>query len=177
VSIKHFNQGYIQIYTGNGKGKTTAALGLALRAAGHGLRTYFAQFMKGQAYGELTSVRSIPEITIEQFGKDTFIHINRASQEDIQMVQHGLHKAKQAMVSGKYQIIVLDEINVAIHFKLLTVTEVLDFISLKPSVIELILTGRHAPKELIEKADLVTKMLEVKHYYQKNIVARDGIER
>ncbi len=172
-----FTKGYIQIYTGTGKGKTTAALGLALRAAGHGLRTYFAQFMKGQAYGEITSVRLIPEITIEQFGKDTFIHIDHVTPEDTQMASQGLEKSAQAMMSGKYQIIILDEINVAIHFKLLTLTQVLNFLCQKPPAIELVLTGRCAPLELIEKADLVTEMVEVKHYYQKNVKARDGIER
>lgn len=172
-----FKRGFIQIYTGNGKGKTTAALGLALRAAGHGLRTYIAQFMKGQAYGELTSIRSIPEITIEQFGKDTLVHVDHTTAEDAQLAEHGLEKAAQAMRSDQYQIIVLDEINVAIHFKLLTIDQVLNFLAAKPPEIELILTGRHAPKQLIEKADLVTEMIEVKHYYQQNIIARDGIER
>ena len=170
-------QGYIQIYTGDGKGKTTAALGLALRAAGHGLRTYIAQFMKGQSYGELSSIRLIPEIKIEQFGKDTFIHIDQASQEDIRMAKQGLEKASQAMLSQKYNIIILDEINVAIHFKLLTIAEVMDFISSKPENIELILTGRRAPQELINRADLVTEMREIKHYYQQGVSARDGIER
>ena len=172
-----FIKGYIQIYTGNGKGKTTAALGLALRAAGHGLRSYIAQFMKGQTYGELISLRSIPEITIEQFGKDTFIHLDRATSKDIQMAEYGLEKTRQVMMSGSYQIIILDEILVAIHFKLLTVDQVLNFLSAKPPTIELILTGRHAPKELIDKADLVTEMVEVKHYYQRDVLARDGIER
>ncbi len=170
-------QGYTQIYTGNGKGKTTAALGLALRAAGHGLRSYIAQFMKGQSYGELISLRSIPEITIEQFGRDTFVHIDRATPEDIQMAEYGLEKARQMMISGSYQLIILDEILVAIHFKLVTLDRVLKFLSAKPPTIELILTGRCAPKELIEKADLVTEMAEVKHYYQQNVPARDGIER
>ncbi len=170
-------QGYIQIYTGDGKGKTTAALGLALRAAGHGLRTYIAQFMKGQSYGELRSIRLIPEIKIEQFGKDTFIHIDQASQEDIRMAKQGLEKASQAMLSHKYNIIILDEINVAIHFKLLTIAQVMDFISSKPENIELILTGRRAPQELIDRADLVTEMREIKHYYQQSVSVRDGIER
>ena len=177
MSIKSFNKGYIQIYTGNGKGKTTAALGLAFRAAGHGFRTYIAQFMKGQVYGELISVRFIPEITIEQFGKDTFIHVDHALPEDIEMAEHGLEKAKQSMCSGSYQIIILDEINVALHFKLLTLDQVMNFLSIKPPAIELILTGRYAPKNLVEKADLVTEMMEVKHYYQQNVMARDGIER
>ena len=170
-------QGYIQIYTGDGKGKTTAALGLALRAAGHGFQTYIAQFMKGQSYGELLSIRLIPEIEIKQFGKDTFIHVDQASQDDIRMAKQGLEKALQAMLSQKYNIIILDEINVAIYFKLLTIADVMDFISSKPENIELILTGRRAPQELIERADLVTEMCEIKHYYQQGVSARDGIER
>jgi len=170
-------QGYIQIYTGDGKGKTTAALGFALRAAGHGFQTYIAQFMKGQSYGELLSIRLIPEIEIKQFGKDTFIHVDQASQDDIRMAKQGLEKALQAMLSQKYNIIILDEINVAIYFKLLTIADVMDFISSKPENIELILTGRRAPQELIERADLVTEMCEIKHYYQQGVSARDGIER
>jgi len=170
-------QGYIQIYTGDGKGKTTAALGLVLRAAGHGLTTYFAQFMKGQSYGELNSLQLIPEIKIDQFGKDTFIHIDQESPEDIKLAKQGLEKAFQAMISGDYDIIVLDEINVAIHFNLLTISQVIDFISSKPKNVELILTGRRAPKKLIKRADLVTEMQEVKHYYQQGVAARDGIER
>ena len=169
-------KGFLQIYTGDGKGKTTAALGLALRAAGHGLRTYIAQFMKGQTYGELKSINLVPEMEIEQFGKDTFIHIDQATPKDIQMAQHGLRKAKEKMLSGEFSIIILDEINMAVYFKLLTVTEVLDFISAKPKSIELILTGRRAPDELIQRADQVTEMKEIKHYYSQGVDARDGIE-
>ena len=170
-------KGYIQIYTGDGKGKTTAAMGLALRAAGRGLRTYVAQFMKGQSYGELKSIQLIPEIEIEQFGKDTFIHVDQATSQDIRMAKNGLKKTRQKMLSQEFNIVVLDEINMAIYFKLLAVSEVLDFISSKPKNIELILTGRKAPEELINRADLVTEMREIKHYYSKGIDARDGIER
>ena len=170
-------KGYIQIYTGDGKGKTTAALGLALRAAGHGLKTYIAQFMKGQNYGELDSLRHNPFITINQFGKDTFIHINKAQAEDVEQAETGLRKAKDVMLNSDYNIIVLDEINVALHFKLLKVQQVLHFMDLKPAHIELILTGRKAPVELIERADLVTEMKEIKHYYQQGVPARNGIER
>ena len=174
---KKSQKGYIQIYTGDGKGKTTAALGLALRAAGHGKKTYIAQFMKGQSYGELKSIQRIDEITIAQFGKDTFIHINQATAQDIQMARDGLDQATQAMNSGDYQIIILDEINMAVYFKLLTVDEVLEFIKQKPVEIELILTGRRAPEQFIKIADLVTEMKEVKHYYQAGVESRDGIER
>ena len=174
---KILKKGYIQIYTGNGKGKTTAALGLALRAAGHGMRTYIAQFMKGQSYGELKSIQLIPEIKIEQFGRDSFVHVEKETAEDIQLARQGLEKVKQAMKSGTYQVIILDEVNVAIHFKLLSVSEVLECISAKPPETELILTGRRAPVELIGIADLVTEMREIKHYYQQGVMARDGIER
>ena len=174
---KKSQKGYIQIYTGDGKGKTTAALGLALRAAGHGKKTYIAQFMKGQSYGELKSIQRIDEITIAQFGKDTFIHINQATAQDIQMARDGLDQATHAMNSGDYQIIILDEINMAVYFKLLTVDEVLEFIKQKPVEIELILTGRRAPEQFIKIADLVTEMKEVKHYYKAGVESRDGIER
>ncbi len=174
---KKSQKGYIQIYTGDGKGKTTAALGLALRAAGHGKKTYIAQFMKGQSYGELKSIQRIDEITIAQFGKDTFIHINQATAQDIQMARDGLDQAIHAMNSGDYQIIILDEINMAVYFKLLTVDEVLEFIKQKPVEIELILTGRRAPEQFIKIADLVTEMKEVKHYYKAGVESRDGIER
>lgn len=170
-------RGYVHIYTGNGKGKTTAALGLALRAAGRGFRTYIAQFMKGQTYGELTSVQRVPEITIEQFGKDTFLHVDKATEADKQMAQNGLQAARRAMLSGNYEIIVLDEINVAIYFKLIPVSSVVEFVQSKPEEIELILTGRYAPEPLIEVADLVTEMVDVKHYYDRGVSARDGIER
>jgi cob(I)alamin adenosyltransferase len=170
-------KGYIQIYTGDGKGKTTAALGLALRAAGHGFRTYIAQFMKGQSYGELKSIKLIPGIEIEQFGKDTFIHIDQAAPQDVQKARQGLKKATLKMLSREFNIIILDEINMAIYFKLLSISEVLDFISVKPENIELILTGRRAPEELLKRADLVTEMQAVKHYYTKAVNARDGIER
>lgn len=172
-------KGYVHVYTGNGKGKTTAALGLAFRAMGHGLKTYIGQFMKGQHYGELDAARIVPEyITIEQYGKNTFIHIkNPPDPVDVHMAQEGLEKAKSAIMCGKYDIIILDEITTAHYFHLISLEEMLEFIEAKPEGIELIFTGRYAPKELINHADLVTEMTEVKHYYQKDIQARDGIER
>ena len=174
--MQEMKRGYIQLYTGDGKGKTTAALGLALRAAGHGLFTYIAQFMKGQSYGELTAVRLIPEIKIEQFGKATFIHVDKVSAEDKKMANAGLEAAMQAMLSHQYQLIILDEINVALQYKLISLSQIFDFISKKPETIELILTGRRAPQELIKRADLVTEMVEVKHYYSAGVAARQGIE-
>ncbi len=169
-------KGFVQIYTGDGKGKTTAALGLALRAAGRGLKIFMAQFMKGQDYGELHSVKNIPQITIRQFGKPTFIHINQATEEDIRMAHDGLEASRHAIDSGKYDIVILDEIFMALYFKLLSENEVVKLIEEKPENVELIMTGRRAPQKFIDLADLVTEMKEVKHYYQKGVPAREGIE-
>jgi len=176
-SKTQLSTGLLQIYTGNGKGKTSAALGLAIRAAGHGLRTYMAQFMKGQSYGELIIAEQIPEITIEQFGKDTFVHVDRATEDDIRLAEAGLLAATRALNSGKFDIIILDEINVALYFKLIPLDRVIKLVQSRPKNIELVLTGRYAPAQLVEIADLVTEMVEVKHYFHQGILARDGIER
>ncbi len=172
-------RGYIQVYTGSGKGKTTAALGLALRAAGHKQRVYIGQFLKGQMYGELFSAKLVaPYITIEQFGRKGFIHVTKdPDKEDIQKAKRGLKRCLEAMLSLKYRIIILDEINVAVYFKLLTEKEVLEFLSQKPEGVEVILTGRYAPATFIKRADLVTEMKEKKHYYKKGVKAREGIEK
>jgi cob(I)alamin adenosyltransferase len=176
---KTLKQGYFQIYTGNGKGKTTAALGIALRAMGHGLKTYIGQFMKGQVYGELKASRVMaPLITIEQYGKRTLMHVKESPEEsDVRMAKDGLRRANEAMLSGLYDIIVFDEINTAHYFHLVTLEEMLETIRLKPHYVEVIFTGRYAPNELINVADLVTEMKEIKHYYEKGIEARTGIER
>jgi len=172
-------KGYIQVYTGNGKGKTTAALGLALRAAGHKQKVYIGQFLKGQMYGELLSAKILsPYITIEQFGRKGFIHVTKdPDEEDIQKARRGLKKCREAMLSKKFRLIILDEINVAIYFNLLTEKEVLEFLNQKPEDVEVILTGRYAPASLLKKADLVTEMKEKKHYYKKGVKARKGIEK
>lgn len=172
-------KGTVQVYTGNGKGKTTAALGLAMRAAGHGFKTYIGQFMKGQRYGELVSVKRLsPWITLEQFGRKGFLHVTEnPEEEDIRRAKRGLRRCLKAMLSGKYRIIVLDEINIALHFHLLSEKDVLAFLDQKPNDIEVILTGRYAPISLIRRADLVTEMKEKKHYYRKGLAARPGIEK
>ena len=172
-------RGYIQIYTGNGKGKTTAALGLALRAAGHKQKVYIGQFLKAHLYGELLSAKILsPYITIEQFGRSGFIHVTKdPDEEDIQRAQKGLKKCLNAMLSKKYRIIVLDEINVAVYFKLVSEKEVLEFLDQKPEEVEVILTGRYAPASFLKRADLVTEMKEKKHYYRKGVKAREGIEK
>ncbi|MBN2246006.1 MAG: cob(I)yrinic acid a,c-diamide adenosyltransferase [Candidatus Aminicenantes bacterium] len=173
------SRGYIQVYTGNGKGKTTAALGLALRAAGHGYRTFIGQFLKGQKYGELASIKKLaPLITIRQFGRKGFIHVDKdPDQIDITMAKNGLEECRQAMFSGEYKIIVLDEINVCIYFNVLEEKDVLEFLRQKPPEVEIVLTGRYAPDSFIAAADLVTQMEEIKHYYTKKVQARNGIEK
>jgi cob(I)alamin adenosyltransferase len=179
MNEKSKRRGYIQVYTGSGKGKTTAALGLALRAAGHKQRVYIGQFLKGQMYGELLSAKLLaPYITIEQFGRTGFIHVTKdPDKEDIQKAKRGLKRCLEAMLSLKYRIIVLDEINVAVYFNLLTEKEILEFLDQKPEGVEIILTGRYAPAVFLKRADLVTEMKEKKHYYKKGVKAREGIEK
>ncbi len=170
-------KGYVQVYTGDGKGKTTAALGLALRAAGAGFRVYIAQFVKGMHYSELNSLAKLEEfITVKQYGRDCFIY-REPEEEDIQAAQKGLKEVKEIMCSGKYQMVILDEANIATYYNLFSVEELLDFIRAKPKGVELVITGRAADPRIIEAADLVTEMKEVKHYYQKRVQARDGIEK
>ena len=177
--LSPLGKGYVQVYTGNGKGKTTAALGLALRAAGRGLKTYIGQFMKGQHYGELEAVKKVqPFITIEQYGKDTFIHVQDPPlEEDVRMAQDGLARARRAMCSGEYGIVVFDEIITSHWFHLVSLTEMLEVIRSRPEGVEVVFTGRYAPPELIAAADLVTEMRELKHYSTEGVTARDGIER
>jgi cob(I)alamin adenosyltransferase len=172
--------GYIQVYTGNGKGKTTAALGLALRAAGRGMKTYMGQFLKKGEYGELLAVeRYLPGlITIEQFGLPEFHHQeNGVSAIEREAAEAGLEAIKKAMASGDYHIVVMDEINTLLHFKIVPVEPVLRLLAEKPGNLEMILTGRYAPAEILACADLITDMQEIRHYYQKKIQARTGIER
>ncbi|HMA53971.1 MAG TPA: cob(I)yrinic acid a,c-diamide adenosyltransferase [Acidobacteriota bacterium] len=171
--------GYLQIYTGNGKGKTTAALGLAFRAAGHGLKTYVAQFLKGQPTGEIEAAKKLaPLIRIEQFGREGFITVKDGpDDEDVSRASAGLARALEAMLSGDYRIIVLDEVNTAVHFKILPEKDVLDFIDRRPPAIELVLTGRYAPAPFVDRADLVTEMKDIKHYFDKGVKAREGIEK
>ncbi len=170
-------KGYVQVYTGDGKGKTTAALGLALRAVGAGLNVYIAQFVKGMHYSELISLEKLSEnITLKQYGRNCFIKKD-PQKEDIQAAQEGLKEVRELMNSGKYQVIILDEANIATLYELFSVEDLLDLIKSKPEDMELVITGRRADPRIIEVADLVTEMKEVKHYYQNGISARDGIEK
>jgi len=169
----------IQIYTGDGKGKTTAALGLALRAAGHGQWTYIGQFLKGRTTGEIEAAAKLsPFLKIELFGRKGFITItDEADEEDRGLALNGLRKCREAMFSGFYRIVVLDEVLVAVRFGILKESEILEFLDRKPEGVEIVLTGRDATPALIDRADLVTEMVETKHYSARGIRARDGIEK
>lgn len=168
----------IQVYTGDGKGKTTAALGLALRAIGAGKKVLIIQFMKGDvSYGEILAAKRLyPDLIIIQSGRNSFVDRKSPAREDIIMAEEGYAKAKEAILSRKYDIVILDEINVAMDYHLLDITEVADLLKNCPDNVEVILTGRNAPQVIVEIADLVTEMVEKKHYYKKAVKARRGIE-
>ncbi len=173
-------RGYIQVYTGTGKGKTTAALGLAIRAAASGMHIYIGQFVKGMHYSELDILEKCPylgdHIKLKQYGKDCFIY-NKPSNEDIQIAVEGLSDIKIAMESGIYDIVIADEINIAVYFKLFSEDDLIGLMVSKPSNVELIITGRNATEKVIKQADLVTEMKEIKHYYTQGVEARVGIEK
>ena len=170
------NQGYVHVYTGDGKGKTTAALGLALRAAGAGLRVYIAQFAKGRTCSELTALQRFDDlITIQQFGRPTLI--TTPAPEDIAAAQTGLTHARTALTSGPYQLVILDEANIAVHFNLFSVDDLLALIADKPKDVELVITGRRAHPRVIDRADLVTEMQPIKHYHDQGVPARPGIDQ
>lgn len=168
-------KGYIHLYTGNGKGKTTAALGIALRAVGAGKTVFMGQFVKGMHYAELDAIKRFPEITIKQYGLDCFI-VNEPTEKDIKAAQNGLNEVKSIILNNQHDIVILDEICIALYYQLFTIAEVINVLQQKPEQMELILTGRYAPKELYEYADLITEMKEIKHYYHQGIQARKGIE-
>jgi cob(I)alamin adenosyltransferase len=170
-------QGLVQVYTGNGKGKTSAAFGLALRAIGRGLKVYAVQFIKGGFdYGELYVVDKLPNLKLKAFGRGEFVTMKPPEKEDVKLADEAFQLAKEVVGSGEYDIVILDEINVALNLKLISLEKVLELIKNKPKHVELILTGRYAPSEIIETADLVTEMKEVKHPFNKGYQARKGIE-
>ncbi len=172
-------RGMIQVYTGNGKGKTTAALGLALRAAGRKLRVCMVQFMKGGGpYGEhLAAELLAPYLTIIPFGREGWVNRENPDPEDRLIAKNALRYGADALLSGNYDMVILDEVNGALGFDLLTVEELLAVIRTKPERVELVLTGRNADQRIIEIADLVTEMREIKHYYKAGVPARAGIEK
>ena len=165
----------IQVYTGNGKGKTTAAFGLALRAAGAGLNVYIGQFVKGRLYHEIKALRKINKIKVEQFGRGCFIK-KIPGKIDQQMALAGLKRLNEIIVAGKHRVVILDEVNIAVKLKLIPLSGLLELIAHTPKGIELVLTGRYAHPKIIKLADLVSEVKEVKHYYAKGVQARRGIE-
>lgn len=169
------NTGLIQIYTGNGKGKTTAALGLAIRAAGAGIKVYILQFLKSAAYSEIRSIAKIRNIKVEQCGRGCFIK-GKPKHADVARAARGLTKAARHIASGRYGLVILDEVNCALGAGLLKTEEIMKIIRSKPEDVELVLTGRYCPPAVMKRADLITEMKKVRHPYDKGIPARRGIE-
>jgi cob(I)alamin adenosyltransferase len=167
----------VQVYTGDGKGKTTAALGLSIRAAGAGLRVFIAQFIKADEYSEIKALKRFSDlITVEQFGLGGFIG-GSPSSGDIEAAQKGIARVKEIISSGNYDVVVLDEANIAVKYKLISEQDLLDIIDAKSNNLELVITGRDAASKIIDKADLVTQMKAVKHYFKNGVEARVGIEK
>ncbi len=168
-------RGYVQIYTGDGKGKTTAAVGLSVRAALAGEKVFIGQFIKGMKYSELSLPNYIDRIVIEQFGRRCFIKNNPESQ-DLEAARNGLARAREIIIGREFGVVVLDEIFIAHYYRLISTEDIRRLISSKPEETELVLTGRKAPSEILDEADLVTEMKEIKHYYSAGVQAREGIE-
>lgn len=170
-------QGLVHVYTGNGKGKTTAALGLGLRACGHGFKVYMIMMMKGRInYGELEAVKQLPNFTIRMFGRPEFVDRDSPDPRDIKLAKAALQHAREIMDKGEVDFLILDEVNCAIDWGLVSEDEVIDLIQRRPPHMELVLTGRYARPAIIKLADLVSEMKEIKHPYQKGIAARRGCE-
>lgn len=169
-------KGCLQVYTGNGKGKTTAALGLALRAAGAGKKVFIAQFVKGMHYSELNILPQLPGITLKQYGRGCFI-TREPSRADYAAAAAGFEEIRAILVSGAYDVVILDEANIALYYGLIEFDALKEVLLQRAEQVEVVITGRYAPPELNELADLVTEMKEVKHYYQTGLEARVGIEK
>ncbi len=170
-------KGLTLIYTGDGKGKTTAALGLALRAIGHGQRVFMIQFMKGSPeYGEIQAAPYLPHFTLVQKGLPTFVKKGNPGPEDLRLAREGLELARQVITAGEHELVILDEINVAVDYGLLKEQDVLELMALKPEEVSLVLTGRYASGKIMEKADMVSEVREIKHHYQQGILSQAGIE-
>jgi len=176
--MANLSKGLVQIYTGDGKGKTTATFGLTLRAVGHGFRVYIIQFMKGKGgYGELEGLKRLqPECQLEHFGAQGWVHKGENIEEHIKEVRKAFMRAEELIISGEWDIVILDEIINAIWFELIPESDVLDLLNKKPPHVELVLTGRNASQALIGRADLVTEMVQRKHPFEQGIMARLGIE-
>ena len=171
------DKGLVQIFTGDGKGKTSAALGTVIRALGQGLKVYIVYFMKGDyPYGERKILSKLPNVSFDSFGSLEFVNPENVKPEEKEQARMALAAAREAMLSGSYDLVVLDEVNVAAAWKLVELDEVIKLIKDKPQNVELILTGRNADTKLVQIADLVTEMLKIKHPYDEGIKARKGIE-
>lgn len=170
-------KGYVQVYTGNGKGKTTAALGLALRAAGAGLKVFIVQFMKKQKCSEHLALERFRGMVTVRLCGTGLLRGKRPSTADMRAALNGLEEARKAIGSGNYDVVILDEANVATYYELIQVKDLLDLIGRKPAKAELVITGRYADQKVLEAADLVTEMLDVKHYGKQGVLARRGIEK
>ena len=169
------NKGYIHIYTGNGKGKTTAAFGLAIRAALSDKKVFIGQFVKDMKYNETKIENYLDNIKIKQLGRGCFIYEN-PDEVDKEIAKRGLDECAFLLANGEYDLVILDEINIALYYKLFEVSDVVNALKNKAEKTEVVLTGRYAPDELIEMADLVTEMVEIKHYYSQGVLSRDGID-
>lgn len=177
MKAERLEKGLVQVYTGDGKGKTSAALGQALRAAGRGLKVYLIQFIKGGFdYGERHAVDQLAAVKLAAFGRGRFITEKPPLEEDVRLAGEALELAENVVASGEYDVVILDEICVALHLHLVAPQEVLRLIRTRPHHVELVLTGRYAPPEIIEVADLVTEMKEIKHPFRKGVPPRKGIE-
>ncbi len=171
------SRGLVQVFTGDGKGKTTAAIGAVIRALGSGLRVFIVYFMKGShPYGERNILSKLPNVTMASFGSREFIDPANIKPEEKEQAEKALATARKAMLSGSYDLVVLDEVNLAAAWQLVELDEVIRFIRDKPQNVEIILTGRQADTKLVQLADLVTEMLKIKHPYDKGITARKGVE-
>ncbi len=169
-------EGYVQIYTGNGKGKTTASLGLAIRADGAGLKVYIGQFLKKGNYSEIKALSKFENIKVEQYGLDHFIK-GKPSDEDIAAGAEGYKKLSEILMQNNHDVVIAEEANVAVMFNLIKEKDLLALIDMKPENVELVITGRGATKKVIERADLVTEIKEIKHYFKQGVKARVGIEK
>ncbi len=169
--------GLVHVYTGDGKGKTTAAFGLAMRAVGRGWRVLVIQFLKGRESGEvLAAKRLAPELVVKRFGSETFVSPTSPSEEDVRLAQEGLREAEEALTSGRYDLVILDEVNVAVSMGLLSEEEVINAVERRAKGVEVVLTGRNAPQSFIDLADYVTEFVEVKHPFKQGLPAREGVE-
>jgi cob(I)alamin adenosyltransferase len=169
-------RGYVHVYTGNGKGKTTAAIGLAVRAAGAGLKVFIAQFVKSEEYNEINALKRFSDlITCRHYGSGCWIYRDPGS-DDVRCAQNGLKDVRRIITGGQYDVVILDEANIATHYGLLSADDLVGLIDMKPAGLELVFTGRYAHPRLIERADLCSEMREVKHYYQRGVLARKGID-